>query len=217
MPVKIGDMDLSGLSQGLDAAAKNVRDEGRQKQAAVLISAGSEKVVDEHKLGDDEVVYQSQNDYIGILADLGVSTIVATGNNANEKDGNGKLRLEPDTLPDILAKHHPIILVGNVDWDGKLWASSQRGDLVTSNAMGVDVTCVGKSGKKMTDTGTSFGKNSHSNPYLFLLFGEPISIILNLIRLSGTPDGGSGRQLCFLQGSELAFQCRRNLESGICC
>ncbi|KAJ5155470.1 hypothetical protein N7492_008273 [Penicillium capsulatum] len=156
VPVKIGDMDLSGLSQGLDAAAKNVRDEGRQKQAAVLISAGSEKVVDEHNLGDDEVVYQSQNDYIGILADLGVSTIVATGNDANEMDGNGKLRLEPDTLPDILAKHHPIILVGNVDWDGKLWASSQRGDLVTSNAMGVDVTCVGKSGKKMTDTGTSF-------------------------------------------------------------
>lgn len=97
-----------------------MRDKGRQKQAAVLISVGSEKVVDEHNLRDDEVVYQSQNDYIGILANLGVSTIFATDNDANEIDGNSKLCLEPNTLLDILVKYHPIILMGNIDWDRKL-------------------------------------------------------------------------------------------------
>lgn len=147
--VKIGDVQDDCIVEGLDVAAKDIEAKGRQRKAVVLVSLVTEYEVEANE--DDDPFVEAQRENIGKLVQLGIPVVSASGNWTQLKGDLGKLRTNIDTMPAIFASVHPMIPVGNVNWDGQLQAGSQRGDHVVTNAMGTDITCIDRKGRKMTN------------------------------------------------------------------
>ncbi|KAL0930143.1 alkaline serine protease Alp1 [Colletotrichum truncatum] len=84
-----------------------------------------------------------------------VPIVCSAGNDADKKGGS----VTPNTLPSVLAKYLPsIIVVGAATLDGRMTSFSQRGDLLSTWAVGEDIQCADYESLTglYTDSGTSY-------------------------------------------------------------
>ncbi|KAK1997995.1 subtilisin-like protein [Colletotrichum falcatum] len=100
-----------------------------------------------------EAIYTtSMRSVIRGLINLNVPVVAAAGNRF--RDG----LTEPDKLPSIMAEDFPVIVVGSAGREFQTAPTSQRGNLVTTFAIGVDIKCADPLDQTglATDSGTSF-------------------------------------------------------------
>ena len=153
VPVKMGLRYQIDLLDGLTKTARDIRINGRQKKAVLLVTVGS--ILNESILHLAGLFEQAMSFFIR----LGVPVVVATGNQANELDDHGQLLTEIDQYPAVLASSRfPIINVGNMMWNGDLAPDSQRGERLVINAIGEDVPCMDQFGNVLRARGTSMCK-----------------------------------------------------------
>ncbi|KAK6211340.1 allergen Pen n 13 [Colletotrichum tabaci] len=130
-----------GLLRGLQAVVDDVKQKGHKGKAVVTTSV---------YLKESNTMYTvSMRSVIKSLVNLDVPIVATAGNRYQEGI------TEPNTLPATLAKELPVIVVGAAAKDFKIAAFSQRGDLVTTYAIGVDVQCADLAGIAER-SGTSF-------------------------------------------------------------
>lgn len=75
---------------------------------------------------EDDLTVESQRDCVKILADQGIAVITSSGNWAqtnNNFDAERK-RTGIDTIPSVFASLHPMVPMGNIDWNRELQAYS---------------------------------------------------------------------------------------------
>lgn len=134
----------------------------RQKKSVVVMSLGSIEPMDPNNLNR---FFQKQRDQIKLLLDNDVPVVVASGNDALKKDGNGNLRKDIDLSPGIFeGPDFPLIVIGAVDRFGKPYIASQGGDHLTISAPGVAVRCQYRDNDdEWIKSGTSFGRSRPSS------------------------------------------------------
>ncbi|KAK1838324.1 subtilisin-like protease [Colletotrichum chrysophilum] len=133
-----------GLLRGLQAAADEIRGKGLQGKAVISVSILT--------TAPSAAYTTSMRSIIQSLIKLDVPVVTGAGNKF--QDGIE----EPHKLPAVLAKELPVIVVGSADKDFGISAFSQRGNLVTTYAIGADVMCAEslEATSLATHSGTSF-------------------------------------------------------------
>uniref|UniRef100_L2GBC5 Subtilisin-like protease n=1 Tax=Colletotrichum fructicola (strain Nara gc5) TaxID=1213859 RepID=L2GBC5_COLFN len=133
-----------GLLHGLQAAADEIRGNGLQGKAVISVSILTN--------APSAAYTTSMRSIIQSLIKLDVPVVTGAGNKF--QDGIE----EPHKLPAVLAKELPVIVVGSADKDFGISAFSQRGNLVTTYAIGADVMCAEslEATSLATHSGTSF-------------------------------------------------------------
>lgn len=153
VPVLLGFTTMGALNSGFEKAGEDVLEKGRSKKSIVILAWS--KVDKFIRPADRRATIKA----IRELFDQGVPVVVLAGNDAEERDASGNLRLEVDTFPGSLsADDFPLIVVGSTDQNGAISSFSQRGDKVTSYTRGEDIECEGLEEPVMKDSGTSYGK-----------------------------------------------------------
>ncbi|EFQ25961.1 subtilase [Colletotrichum graminicola M1.001] len=133
-----------GLLRGLQAAANEIKQKGLKGKAVVTTSILIR--------APDNIYTTSMRSVIRGLINLDVPVVAAAGNKF--LDG----LTEPDKLPAVMANELPIIVVGSAGTDFNIAPTSQRGNLVTTFAIGADIKCADPLDQTglATDSGTSF-------------------------------------------------------------
>ncbi|KAJ5115075.1 hypothetical protein NUU61_000834 [Penicillium alfredii] len=152
IPVKIGEYNRAETSHGVFAAWHDIQTKGarRARRSIVVMSIGS---VFPENLNDEFT--REMSGLISHLQYLGVPFVTTSGNFAQEF-WHGQQRINIDTVPAIIAaRGNPISVIGNVDFQGNFWSTSQRGPLLTASAGGLSATTLDKYGMKADATGTS--------------------------------------------------------------
>ncbi|KAJ5105177.1 peptidase S8/S53 domain-containing protein [Penicillium alfredii] len=161
-PIKIGKkLTLDNVAEGLETAVSTIKSDETAGKAIVLLTSGFKKEMDSGSAID------SCRDSLKELVKMGVPIVASAGNSAQSANNRG-LRKAVDTYPPVLGNEIPMIVVGNVNWDGTTSPSSQGQDddsirnpdkaLVQIHAMGVGITCLDKYGKDdgLPGSGTSY-------------------------------------------------------------
>ncbi|KAL3300978.1 subtilisin-like protease [Colletotrichum asianum] len=133
-----------GLLRGLQSAANEIKQKGLKGKAVVTTSILMR--------APDAMYTISFRSAMRSLKTLDVPVVAAAGNKF--LDG----LTEPDKLPATMANEFPVIVVGNAGRDFKIAPKSQRGNLVTTYAIGADIKCADPLDLTglATDSGTSF-------------------------------------------------------------
>ncbi|KAI8269626.1 Subtilisin-like protease 1 [Colletotrichum sp. SAR 10_98] len=133
-----------GLLRGLQSAANEIKQKGLKGKAVVTTSILMR--------APDAIYTTSFRSVMRSFVALDVPIVAAAGNKF--LDG----LTEPDKLPATMAKDFPVIVVGNAGKDFKIAPKSQRGNLVTTYAIGADIKCADPLDLTglATDSGTSF-------------------------------------------------------------
>lgn len=148
--VKVGVESPAAVVEGLDLVKSDIAAHPeRRRKSIVLIVIASQIAVDPNSI---HPVVQRQRKLVKDLMNMGVLVVASAGNYAEESG-----RKEVDTIPSVFASHDfPLIVVGNVNYEGEIDSTSQRGEKVVIYAFGEDVTCQDKDGHPWSDNGTSF-------------------------------------------------------------
>ncbi|KAL0944710.1 exo-beta-glucanase [Colletotrichum truncatum] len=127
-------LDPFSMSKGWQAVRDDIKAKGLQGKAVLSTSTGGwlAESADEN---DKEGMYSMYRTLIRGITRLDVPIVCAAGNDAK------KGIMEPHSMPALLSREMPIIVVGSTDREGKPTTFSQRGDLVTTWALGLDVNC----------------------------------------------------------------------------
>ncbi|TDZ16775.1 Subtilisin-like protease 2 [Colletotrichum orbiculare MAFF 240422] len=134
-----------GLLRGLQSAYNEIKKNNLKGKAVVTTSILMRP--------PDNIYTTSMRSVLKSLTSFDIPVIAAAGN----KFGQAGLT-EPDKAPATFSKELPIIVVGSADKDFQMAATSQRGNLVTTWAIGKDIKCadIGDGTSLATDSGTSF-------------------------------------------------------------
>ncbi|KAJ5102141.1 hypothetical protein NUU61_004363 [Penicillium alfredii] len=150
VPVKIGYLSQETLAEGMDEALGAIIENQLHGRAIVLITMASRyPLYPDNPRPDVQEVRRLADELFG----QGVPIVLAAGNSARRGSSQ---RQNIDTMPPTLARVLPVINVGNVEWSGDFYHTSQRGPLLSISAMGTDITCLDKNGRLKYDTGTSY-------------------------------------------------------------
>ncbi|KAJ0320609.1 hypothetical protein Brms1b_003110 [Colletotrichum noveboracense] len=141
-----------GLLRGLQSAANEIKQKGLKGKAVVTTSILMR--------APDAIYTTSFRSVMRSFVALDVPIVAAAGNKF--LDG----LTEPDKLPATMAKDFPVIVVGNAGKDFKIAPKSQRGNLVTTYAIGADIKCADPLDLTglATDSGTSFAAPQVAQP-----------------------------------------------------
>ncbi|GJC92598.1 alkaline serine protease Alp1 [Colletotrichum higginsianum] len=146
----LGEFDLIGAWQ---AVLNDIKDKTLRGKA--VVSASTVTYATKNAERNRELV-SKLTEILQTIFSMDVPIICAAGNDAAKEGGS----IEPNTLPSVLAKNKklPIIVVGAATADGTMASFSQRGDLLTTWAVGQDVKCADYDTLDglTTDSGTSY-------------------------------------------------------------
>ncbi|KAK2754583.1 hypothetical protein FQN54_006984 [Arachnomyces sp. PD_36] len=145
VPIDVGGMNQETIVEGIEAAWVDISQKKLQGKAVVLVTKSSmytARVLWDSHPQFAKALYEAMN----AVLKLGVPIVVPAADLGNKKTDDGKLRVDIDALPSTMATRIPIIVVGNIGKNGELNAKSQRGDLLTTNAMGSDILCLEEKG-----------------------------------------------------------------------
>ncbi|KAK1980222.1 subtilase [Colletotrichum cereale] len=175
------DVTNFGLLRGLQAAANDIKAKGLRGKAVVTTSISMRE--------DNAIYISSMRSVIRGLINLDVPVVASAGNQFL----NGAK--EPDGLPAIMVKEFPIIVVGSADRDFKFTDASQRGNLVTTFAIGDAIRCADSRSQTnlAVEWGTSFAAPQvagmvaywMSHPEFALNLGAPGKVSETLRNITG--------------------------------
>ena len=165
VPVKLGLPFFAALMAAFRIIAEDVENNNRQRKAVVMFSMGGRPLPRSYNVedrGSAEVMTIRQA--IERLVSLGVPIVTSSGNHGLMTNLQGEQRTDIDTSPGVFASVYPLIVVGAVFTTGEIIPASQRGPLLTTNAVGQSVQCLDSYGNIMIISGTSFSKFPSSYP-----------------------------------------------------
>lgn len=126
---------LSQMVAGLGVIINDIKNKKRNKKSVVTMSFDAGKEDPDARLQNDV------KDRIKTLMDMDVPVFCLAGNLA--KKGHPQV----DTIPGIWASEdYPLLVIGSVNFDGRVSIFSQGGDQVFLHAPGSGITCMPKSG-----------------------------------------------------------------------
>ncbi|TEA10396.1 3-alpha-hydroxysteroid dehydrogenase/carbonyl reductase [Colletotrichum sidae] len=127
-------MDTFGMTKGWQAVRDDIKKNNLQGRAVLSTSTGG-WLNDNADRRDAEAMYDMYRILVRGIVRLDVPVLCAAGNDAQRGYP------EPHSFPALLSAELPVIVVGASDDAGGPAPFSQRGDLVTTWALGTDVYC----------------------------------------------------------------------------
>lgn len=158
--VKMPDYTAGSTGEIFRTIAEHVRLRGRQHRSLVIVSWGSTR--SQVEMERDETLNRPRaimKRYLDQLGDMGVLSIFAAGNSAEQKRGRHFYRLPIDTEPASYGIDIRLgMAVSNCDNQGRRWPTSQDFGPPSKFAPGVNVQCAthNSNWKHQRKTGTSF-------------------------------------------------------------
>ncbi|KAI8150463.1 hypothetical protein K4K49_012447 [Colletotrichum sp. SAR 10_70] len=143
------DADAWGVIEGLQAAAKDIIAKDLRGKAVVSISVGVE-IVDPK---EDQVIIDYIQEVLQVLQEWDIPVVCPSGNN-----GVAGQTVQVNEYPAMFADKFPVIVVGSTSRRLEKSWFSQKGNLLTTWAVGENVRCASSTnlaGLKF-ETGTSF-------------------------------------------------------------